>query len=100
MSNVEEVYMKVPAVRDISKLFGGISEFLTDVSNVLELLSDTLKSVAFIGLVGGQVWILVLETIRPKIQKLAEQTAEISRDVDASATAFENSDQQGATRFY
>lgn len=100
MSNVEEVYMNVPEVRNIAKLFNQISEVLTNVGNVLEALSETLKNTAFIGLVGGTAAALVIDTVRPEIEKRAELCAEISRDVDASATAYEAGDQQGATLFY
>lgn len=100
MSNVDEVYMNVPEVRNIAKRFGEFSEILTTVANALETLSDTLQATAFIGLVGGTAVILVIETIRPTVEKWAEQCGEISRDVDASVTAYENGDQQGATRFH
>ena len=100
MSDVDEVYMNVPEVRNIAKMFNTMSEVLTTIGDALETLSETLKHTAFIGLVGGAVAILVIDTIRPRVDELAEQCGEISRDVDASATAFENGDQQGATRFY
>ena len=100
MSSIEEVYMNVPEVRNISKQFGQFSELLTNVGNVLEALSETLQSTAFIGAVGGAAVVLVIETIRPTVDRWAEQCGEISRDVEASAAAYENGDQQGATRFH
>lgn len=100
MSEVDEVYMNVPEVRNIAKMFNTFSEVLTSIGDALETLSETLKNTAFIGLVGGTAAILVIDTIRPKVDQLAEQCGEVSRDVDASVTAFENADEKGSTRFY
>jgi hypothetical protein len=100
MTSDTQVYMDVPAVRDIAKTLNTISEILTNVARVLEVLIFTLKTTAFIGLVGGYAVAQFLELIKPYIEKMAEKLAEISRDVDASVTAYESGDAQGATRFY
>jgi hypothetical protein len=98
--SVEEVYMDVPAVRDMAKTFGTISEILHAVSKALEALSMTLKATAFIGLVGGYALAQFLEMIKPHIEDMAEKCAELNTDLDASVTAYERGDQLGATRFY
>jgi uncharacterized protein YukE len=98
--SVEEVYMDVPAVRDMAKTFGTISETLHAVSKALEALSMTLKATAFIGLVGGYALAQFLEMIKPHIEDMAEKCAELNTDLDASVTAYERGDQLGATRFY
>lgn len=100
MTSETQVYMDIPAVREIAKQFNTISEILTTVNQVLEALILTLKTTAFIGLVGGYAVAQFLEMIKPHIQEMASKTAEISRDVDASVTAYENGDTQGSTRFY
>src|SRR5262245_37635289 len=96
----KEVYMDVPAVRDIAKTFGQISEVLEAVDKVLKGLIEILNVTAFIGLVGGLALKLFLEAIEPQIKKMADKCKELMRDVNASVTAYERGDQQGATRFY
>lgn len=95
-----EVYMDVPAVRDMAKAFGTISEVLQTVVKVLEALIMTLKTTAFIGLVGGAAVAHFLEMIKPHIEDLAEKCAELNKDLDASVDAYERGDALGATRFY
>lgn len=97
---MDEVYMDVPAVQNIAKAFGTISEVLETVSKVLEALILTLKTTAFIGLVGGYAVAHFMEMIKPHIDELAEKCAELNKDVDASVTAYERGDALGATRFY
>lgn len=95
-----EVYMDVPAVRDMAKAFGTISEVLQTVVKVLEALIMTLKTTAFIGLVGGTAVAHFLEMIKPHIEELGEKCAEFNTDLDASVDAYERGDALGATRFY
>jgi hypothetical protein len=96
----DEVYMEVPAVRDIAKTFDTVSDVLAGVNKALEALSMVLKATAFIGLVGGTAVLHFIETIRPHIQQMSEKCAELCKDLNTSVTAYENGDQQGATRFY
>lgn len=97
---MDQVYMDVPAVRDMAKAFGTISEVLQNVVKVLEMLIMTLKTTAFIGLVGGAAVAQFLEMIKPHIENLAEKCEEINGDLDKSADAYERGDALGATRFY
>ncbi len=96
----DEVYMDIPAVRDIAKTFGNVSDVLKNVSQVLQVLIDTLKATAFIGLVGGLAVAHFMEMIKPYIDKMAEKCAELKSDVTASVDAYERGDAQGATKFY
>jgi hypothetical protein len=96
----DEVYMQVPAVRDMSKNFSTISDVLNTVSKVLEGLVNTLKTTAFIGMVGGYATIQFIEMIKPHIDEMAEKCEELSGDLSASVDAYERGDEQGATRFY
>lgn len=98
--SVDEVYMDVPAVRGMAKSFGNISTILQAVVKALEALIMTLKTTAFIGLVGGQSLICFLEMIKPHIEQIAEKCTELNSDLDASVDAYERGDQLGATRFY
>jgi hypothetical protein len=95
-----QVYMDIPAVKDIAKNFNTISEVLSNVAKVMDVLINTLKVTAFIGLVGGYAVSQFLEMIKPQIEKMSEKCAELSKDVNASVTAYERGDAEGATRFY
>lgn len=92
--------MDTDAVRNMSKRFADICEILRTVSKVLEALSLMLKTTAFVGLVGGAVAQMVIDQFKPKVDDLAEKCEEISKDLDASVSAYERGDALGATRFY
>lgn len=95
-----QVYMEVPAVREMGKKFGQISEILATVNKVLEMLSNVLKTTAFIGMVGGFAVAQMIDRIRPQIEEMSEKTEEIGKDLGASADAYERGDAIGATKFY
>jgi hypothetical protein len=95
-----EVYMDVPAVRDVAKTFGTISQVLSTVAKVLEALSMTLKTTAFIGLVGGAVVAQFIDMIKPHIDQMSQKCEELNGDVSAAVDAFERGDAQGSQRFY
>jgi len=96
----QEVFMEVPAVRDFAKKFSEISEVLENVSKALDTLSNILKATAFIGLVGGFAVAQIIDQINPYIKQVSEKCGELSGDLDASATAYEQGDAQGSTRFH
>jgi hypothetical protein len=96
----EQVYMDIPAVKNMANTLGQVSEVLKAVSKTLEALANILKSTAFIGLVGGAAVLAVIEMIKPFIKKMADKSAELKKDVTDSVNAFERGDQQGATKFY
>jgi hypothetical protein len=97
---MEEVYMDVPAVRNMAQQFGNIGDTLRTVGRVLEGLANLLNATAFIGLVGGRVIAQFIDMLRPHIERMAEKCAELNTDLSASVDAFERGDQLGATRFY
>jgi hypothetical protein len=92
--------MDVPAVRDIAKTLGIVSDVLNVICTILEAISAALKATAFIGLVGNAVAIQFIDRIKPQIQQVAEKCGELSKDVDASADAYERGDEIGAARFH
>ena len=96
----DEVYMDVPAVRDMAKGFGTIGDVLDAVAKVLEGLATLLKATAFIGLVGGAIVLQFIELIKPHIEEMAEKCQELMGDLGAAVDAYERGDSQGATRFY
>jgi len=97
---VNEVYMEVPAVRNMAKKFGDIGQVLSNVNKVLETLSTTLKAVAFIGFVGTAVVAQYIDTIKPYIKQMADKCVELSKDLSTSVDAYERGDATGATRFH
>ena len=97
---MNEVYMDVPAVRQMAKNFNAISEVLSTVNKVLEAMLMILKTTAFIGLVGGTAVAGYIEMIKPYVERWVQQTAELSKDLNTSVDAYERGDAQGATRFY
>jgi len=96
----EQVYMDIPAVKNIANTLGKVSQVLKGVSKTLEALANVLKTTAFVGLVGGGAVLAVIEMIKPYIKKMADKSAELKKDVTDSVNAFERGDIQGATRFY
>jgi len=97
---MNEVYMEVPAVRQMAKNFQNISDVLATVNKVLEAMLMILRTTAFIGLVGGAAVEAFIEMIKPYVEQWVQKTAEISKDLDASVDAYERGDALGATRFY
>jgi len=96
----EEVYMDIPAVENVAKQLGVVSDVLIAVNQVLEGLSMILKTTAFIGLVGGYAVAKFIDAIKPYIKRVADKCAELEQDVTASVRAYERGDALGATRFY
>jgi hypothetical protein len=96
----DEVYMDIPAVRQMAKTFGNIGEVLDAVNKVLEGLLMVLKATAFIGLVGGYALIHFIEMVKPHIKKMADKCKELMKDLGDSVNAYERGDALGATRFY
>ncbi len=96
----DEVYMDIPAVRSMAKNFDNIGDVLENVNSKLELLVNTLKATAFIGLVGGGAVIAFIEMIKPHVKRMGDKCHELHGDLNASVAAYERGDQRGATRFY
>jgi hypothetical protein len=95
-----EVYMDIPAVRDMSKKFDVIGDVLRTIAKALEVLAMILKTTAFIGLVGGYAVAMVIDRIRPQIEQMGEKCEELARDISDSVDAYERGDQEGAARFH
>lgn len=95
-----EVYMDIPKVRKIAKTFDQISDVLKTICKILEVVVTILKASAFFGAVGNLAAARFLEQIKPHIEKMAEQCAELCKDVGASVDAYERGDALGAARFH
>ncbi len=100
MNSSQGVYMDTDAVRGMAKNFENICEVLRTVSKVLEALSLLLKTTAFVGLVGGAIARMYIDTFKPRVDDLADNCEELGKDLNASVLAYERGDALGATRFY
>jgi division protein CdvB (Snf7/Vps24/ESCRT-III family) len=94
------VYMNIPDVQNIAKTFATLNQILNAVSQALQVLIDTLKATAFIGLVGGLAEAHFLEIMKKQLDQMAAKFDELSKDVKAAVDAYERGDEQGATKFY
>jgi hypothetical protein len=92
--------MDIPAVRKIAKTFDTVSDVLKTVCKALEVVCTILKATAFFGAVGNLALARFIERIKPQIEKMANQCAEICKDVNAAIKAYERGDAVGASRFH
>jgi hypothetical protein len=95
-----EVYLEIPSVQNIAKKLGVVSQVLSTTDKVMEALSTTLKTTAFVGLVGSAALATYIDGIRPFVISMSDKCEELNQDVVASVAAYEAGDQQGATRFF
>ena len=93
-----EVDMKVPEVQAMAKSLDTIHSVLSTCSKLLQAISLALKSNIFTGLVGAAaiVWI---DTYRPRIQDMSENTKKLSQAVTKSVEAFQNGDMEASNLF-
>lgn len=96
----DEIFMDVPAVRDMSKKFGDMGDNLKTVSQTLENMMNILKASAFIGNFGGAALASYMENIKPSIDQFAESCTTMADDLTSSADAYERGDAAGATKFH
>ena len=96
---MEELFIIPEGVRGIGKTLDPVVEFCTNVIKILDTLLTILKGTAFIGLVGGAVWIAFIEAIKPYIEDLIKKLTELSSDVNRAADQHEGKDVEGS-RFF
>lgn len=96
---MDEVFMDTDAVRTGATTFGAVSDVLQVVSRTLQALITTLKTTAFMGLVGGLAVAHFLEMIKPHIDNMADQCEELNQDLNRSVEAFEQCDEMIAAKF-
>ena len=90
-----ERHMDPAKVRAMGQALETMSSILKVVSTILEVQMTILKTTAFIGMVGGLVVERYLAQIKPKIDDLAKQTAELSQDAILSAADWEKAQLAG-----
>ena len=96
----EEIFMDVPAVKEMAKKFGDMSEKLQTVSKGMEHTLTVLKASAFVGLFGNFALANYLEQIKPVVDGFADKCSQMSDDVLKSAEAYERGDAAGAAKFH
>jgi hypothetical protein len=95
-----KVIMDVPAVKKMGSTFEDIGDVLDSVSKVMQILLNTLRATAFVGMFGGWALQSYLEQVKPVVDRLAKQCKEIGKDLLFSVQAYERGDALGKTRFY
>ncbi|MBX0329898.1 hypothetical protein K2Z83_19725 [Oscillochloris sp. ZM17-4] len=96
----DEFFMDPDGVRNIAKILDGVADFFTVVVKTLDGMLAILKGTAFIGRVGGAVWIAFIELIKPFIEEhLVEKINELSSDVSRAVDMHEGKDVEGS-RFF
>lgn len=100
MANNNEIYMNIPAVEKIASGFATAAHTLQAVSKALQVILQTLRAVAFMGLVGGFAVQRYIEWLKPKIDNLAKFCEEISKDVKFAIAAYSRGDAAGSMRFH
>jgi len=96
----EEIFMDVPAVRNVATRFGEMGETLQGVNKAMEAAIAMLKASAFVGLFGSYAYAQYLEQLQPIVEDYANKCVEMSGDLQASAEAYERGDTAGATKFH
>ncbi|GAB5494577.1 MAG: hypothetical protein Phog2KO_47920 [Phototrophicaceae bacterium] len=94
------IYMDVDRMSQIADRFRDFAEILNTIDTVLEIAVNTLRTTAFIGLVGGIGFEYYVSNTRPKILNLADYCEEMANDLDKAVQHFINGDAMGASRFY
>lgn len=92
--SANEVYMDPAEVRKIARGLELVSTVLKGVSTALEIQMMILKTTAFVGLVGGLAVERFLASYKPKIDRLAQKTAELADDVEKSVQKWEAATQR------
>jgi hypothetical protein len=95
----EDVYMDVDAVSAFANTFDQIADVLKAVDTGLNAAIMTLKTTAFIGLVGGLAFAAYLEQIEPVVKKLANTCQELVGAVRSAVQAYVTGDTDGSRLF-
>jgi hypothetical protein len=95
----EDVYMDVPAVSAFSNTFSQIADVLKAVDTGLNIAITTLKTTAFVGMVGGLALAAYLEQIEPVVKRLANTCQELEGAIKSAVQAYVTGDTDGSRLF-
>ncbi|HRE46780.1 MAG TPA: hypothetical protein PLD47_03575 [Aggregatilineales bacterium] len=94
-----DVSMDYGICEKMANIHGVSSDVLKGVSKALKIASDILKATAMFGMVGNLALAYYLDNIRPKVDQLAEDNAELKKDVLGAIAALRDGDNTGSQRF-
>ncbi len=100
MSHEDVQLMDLPVLRKGAARLAATGETFATISDNLKQLVEVLIASPFTRLTGGEAIAYLTQVTIPRIDQLANQCAEMSRDMQASIAAFERGDATGATRYY
>ncbi len=98
MSDTPEVYLDIDRVTNMAKTLGTVSDVLTTVAKILEMISDSLKSSFFLGFVGAAA-VALIDAVRPQIQQVADRCSSLSEAVTNSVQAYKDNDMTASNNF-
>lgn len=95
----ETISIDYDAVGSMADNFHNSSDVMLDIDKALEIAITILKTSALFGQPGNAALAAYLSGIRPNLQRLAGTCEEMSGDLKASITAFQEGDTSGSARF-
>lgn len=94
-----DVSMDYNVVQNMSNIFNTSSQVLKAVAKALEIASAILKATAMFGMVGNLALAKYLDRIKPKVEQLAADCAELSQDLKGAIMSLRDGDKSGSQRF-
>lgn len=94
-----DVSMDYNVVTNMANIFNTSSQVLKAVAKALEIASAILKATAMFGMVGNLALAKYLDRIKPKVEQLAADCAELSSDCKGAIMALRDGDTSGSQRF-
>jgi hypothetical protein len=94
------VYMDVEAVQGMADSFSTMSDLLLGIERVMHAAMLTLRSTAFVGMVGGAAVERYLGTIQPLVKRLADKFHEMHLDLLSAVVYYRDGEESGRRLFY
>lgn len=94
-----DVSMDIPAVENMSKVFGTMADVAKAISKALKIIIMTLKGMAFISFGATVALEQYLSRIQPRIEKLGNKFEELENDLQGAIRSFRDGDNTGSQRF-
>jgi hypothetical protein len=94
-----DVKMSYPQMEGAAKKFDAYAHMLQNVNSALKICAERLENTAFIGEVGGAAYVLYINLLRLRVERLAQVCAEFAVDIRASIEDHKTGDQNARARF-
>lgn len=95
-----EFYMDVPEVRGEAQFWGETGQTLRKIESALEATITTLQAASLFSMGTTEPLKQQLQQIKQVIDMVEKKVSQLSEDLGASATAYENGDEAGKALFY